>query len=232
MVALLTSCKRAGLLFPASGGLVVVGCAGVGLLRRVTIAGIVLALALLAACGAFSEGPGQEVPFETVHQSDYSRYTGKFWPVDAPGIAVIADPADVEQLDAFVTPDSQMQLRTLDYDTYFALVALFESECVQRYGVEQVLLREDELEVYAIYPEHDPQIGCGGLSPTPYEVIQLPREGVWEDATRFTLYINGEHAVSASYPPVVSQATLAPTPTQEPILAQTPRPTETPSPPE
>lgn len=201
-------------------------------MRCVTVALIALALALLAACAALSGEAAQELPFETVERSDYYTNTGKRWAMPAPGIAIIAAPSDIEQLDDFITPDSQEKLRALDYDDSFALVAILEPEgCVESYGIEQVLLREDELEVYALYPEYDPERGCALDYILPYEIIQISREGVWEEAERFTLYLNGEHAVTGSYPPVVSQATPAPTATQESFPVPTPWPTETPSPP-
>lgn len=205
---------------------------GERLMKVVIVALIALALALLAACAPLSGEAAQELPFETVERSDYYTNTGKRWELLAPGIAIVAAPSDIEQLDGFITPDSQEKLHTLDYDISFALVAILEPEgCVESYGIEQVLLRENKLEVYALYPEYDPERGCALDYILPYEVIELPREGVWEEAERFTLYLNGEHAVTGSYPPVVSQATPAPTATQESIPAQTPWPTVTPSPP-
>lgn len=212
---------------PTDGGRVAVSCAGEGLFRYVTIAGLVLALALLAACGAFSEGPAEEVPFETLEHAAYSGTIGESWDVDAPGLAIIADSSDVEQIDAFVSPDAEMKLRALDYDTRFALAAFmgFQGCYESDFKIERVLLRKNELELYASRPVSE---FCRPMASSPYHIIALSRSGIWQEATHFTLYLNGEHAVSGSYPPVVSQATPAPTPTQEPTLAQTPRPTETP----
>lgn len=201
-------------------------------MKCVAVAAIALALALIAACAPLSGEAAQELPFETVERSDFYRITGNRSELLAPGIAIVAAPTDIEQLDGFITPNSQEKLRALDYDTSFVLVAILEpAGCVERYGIEHVLLRENELEVYAQYPKYDPERGCALAFILPYEIIELSREGAWEEAERFTLYINGEHAVTGSYPPVVSQATPAPTPTQESTPAQTPWPTVTPSPP-
>jgi hypothetical protein len=204
-------------------------------MKSVAVALIALALALLSACAPLSGEAAQELPFETVERSDYAAYTGEFWDVEAPGIAIVTAPSDIEQLNDFITPDSQEKLRSLDYDNFFALVAFLDVQgCSQReWGIEQVRLQENELVIYAIYPQPDYEKGqvCALGVYTPYHIIQLSREGVWEEAKHYTLYLNDEHAVTGSYPPVVSQATPAPTATQESIPAQTPWPTETPSPP-
>jgi len=186
-------------------------------------------LALLAACA----GPAQELPFETVDRASYSRTTGEYWEVDAPGLAVIIDPSEVAQLDTSISPDAESQLHELDYGTQFALAAFMGMQgCyISDFRIEQVLLREKELELYAYHTPFGQERGCSVGASSPYHIIALARAGVWEEAERFTLYINDEHRVSGSYPPVVSQATPAPTPTQKPAPAQTPRPTETPSPP-
>lgn len=176
----------------------------------------------------------RELPFETVVREDYYTYTGTVWEVLAPGIAIIAEPADVEQLGAFITPDSQARLRVLDYDAYFALVAFLDSQgCNEpEWGIEQIVLREDELEVHATYPQYDPERGCAPEFLLPYHAIRLPREGVWGGITHFTLYLNGEHAASGTYPPVVSQATPVPQPMVSPASTYyMPGPTRTPSPP-
>ncbi|MFW6070208.1 MAG: hypothetical protein ACOC9X_04095 [bacterium] len=206
-------------------------------LRPVLLLPLVLVLSACVGLPAAPSTAAHEVPFEVVDRSDYYSYTGNTWQVHAPGLAVIAEPSDVEQLDAFITPDSQAKLRALDYDTHFALAAFLDVQgCYEMdWGVEEVLLREDELEVHATYPQYDPQQGCALDFLFPYHIIQLQREDVWNEVTGFTLYLNDEHAVTGPYPPVVSQATPAPTPTRSftpvPTPTQTPGPTLTPSPP-
>jgi len=195
-------------------------------------------VALLVACaGPVGEpadaGPAQELPFETVDRASFSGTTVDYWEVDAPGLAIITDPSEVAQLDTSISPDTESQLRELDYGTQFALAAFMGTHgCfIRDFRIEQVLLREKELELYAYYTPPGREQVCSPALSSPYHIIALARAGVREEGERFTLYINDEHAVTGSYPPVVNQATPAPTPTQKPAPAQTPRPTETPSPP-
>lgn len=63
-----------------------------------------LALVLLAAFAPPSGEAAQELPFAMVERSDYVAYTGEFWDVESPGIAIISVPSGIEQLSAFTAP--------------------------------------------------------------------------------------------------------------------------------
>lgn len=152
--------------------------------------------------------------FETVAQADDFETTGAYWDVYAPGVAIIGEPSEVEQLDVAISPQAESILRALDYQTYFALVAFAGKQTcyfTSDFGIEQALRGETGIELYAYVHPYGQQPDCPLRLTSPYHIITLPRQGLWRDGMLFTLLINDEHAVSGAYPPVVSQATPAPT---------------------
>ena len=73
-----------------------------------------------SSCAAWCLYPQEEeLPFETIEQTDYSpKYEDR-----EPGLVIIASTDEANQLDGWVSPDALEQLREMGYGNYFAVVA-------------------------------------------------------------------------------------------------------------
>lgn len=164
---------------------------------------------LLVACSDEAEPPptfsgltpGSEdevhmLAFETIGRSDWA---GDFWPSEDPGLIVVIS-ENKGGLKEFPVEDVREQLNALDYNTHFA-VAVFlgwlPEDRGQRVEVEQVVRRDRQVAIYARVTDLKELADTTEISP--YHVIGIAREGEWNREIEFTLYLNGEVAVTETH---------------------------------
>jgi len=147
---------------------------------------------LLLLVGLSACKPQQnDLPFDTVDQSDWGN-AGHAYEAQEPALVVIAQPAEVTDLDDWITLDAQTQLQTLGYDTYFALIVFQGWKPSTGYSVQvnRITRREDTVTVYAQFQEPKPDEETGGEVASPYHLVQVRKVGIWDQEITFNLVVN------------------------------------------
>lgn len=144
------------------------------------------------------EGEAQALPFETI---DRNEWAGDFWQIEEPGLQIIVAPDDSQNLHELLVEDARDKLLTLDYGDHFA-IAIFLGHFTQDHGqdveVQQVLRRGNRVALYARVHVPEPDEESRAQEISPYHVISIAKEGEWNQEIEFTLYLNGEAAVTES----------------------------------
>jgi len=156
---------------------------------------ILLPLFELSAC-KFQQN---DLPFETIAQDDWGN-SGHAYEAQEPALAVIAQPAEVADLDGWITSDAQTQLQTLDYDAYFALIVFQGWKPSTGYSVQvnRITREENTVRVYAQFQEPKPDEAKADEATSPYHLVQVQKVGTWGEDVTFNLVVNGTAIVSAS----------------------------------
>lgn len=145
------------------------------------------------------EGEAQALPFETI---DRNEWAGDFWQIEEPGLQLIVAPDDTQHLDELLVKDARDQLFGLDYGNHFA-IAVFLGHFSQDHGqdveVQQVLRRGNQVALYARVHIPEPGEESRAQEISPYHVISIAKEGEWNQEIEFTLYLNGEAAVTETH---------------------------------
>ena len=146
-------------------------------------------LMLLSACG-----PREiELPFETIEQSNYSpRYEER-----KPGLVIIANEDEIDQLTGFVTPRALSQLQELDYDKYFAVVAFlgWHHKVHEGIRIERIIRQNNLVFIHAQVGE---LTGKDAIS-SPYHIVKVQKVGRWGTEIDFSLVIDKDIVASQSH---------------------------------
>jgi hypothetical protein len=138
----------------------------------------------------------EELPFETIERLDASG-TGELWQAKEPGLMVIATLEDLAQIDDLFTKDAQVQLREVDFDAHLAAAAFLGQQGSGHEGIqiERVVRQGDEVSVFVQVgnPKGTPEVS------SPYHLVKVGKEENWNQAIRFTLYMNGIETTSLSH---------------------------------
>jgi len=144
---------------------------------------------LLSACG-----PREiELPFETIEQSNYSlRYEER-----KPGLVIIANEDEIDQLTGFVTPRALSQLQELDYDKYFAVVAFlgWHHKVHEGIRIERIIRQNNLLFIHAQVGE---LTGKDAIS-SPYHIVKVQKVGRWSTIIKFALVVEETTVASQSH---------------------------------
>jgi len=150
---------------------------------------LLLVAVLLGACIPQEE----ELSFETIEQADYSpRYEDR-----EPGLVIIASADEADQLDGWISPEALEQLRELDYERFFAVVAFLGWQPTGHEGIhiERVVRQGDEVFLYASVgrPKGTTEVT------SPYHLIQVQKMGRWSTSINFALVVEKTTVASQSH---------------------------------
>jgi hypothetical protein len=155
-----------------------------------------LCLAILVIyAGAIGCRPEEiELPFETIEQEEAA---GEIWYTEEPGLMIIATPEDLAQIDDLFTKDAQVQLREMDFGSYFAIASFLGRQGGSHEGIEtqRVVRRGDAVSVYV----HVGRPGMFEIVTSPYHLVKVRKEGNWEQRIEFRLYLEGEYITSLAH---------------------------------
>jgi hypothetical protein len=185
---------------------------------------LLLFIALLTGCG----GAG-ELTIATIER-DSTAHTGEIYESRNPGIVIITGPEGVDKLGALITADAVQQLREMNYETHFAVIAFWGLQPTGYEGlfVDQVIHQENALSILGWVGE---KIGTDEIT-SPYHVMQVERTGelIWNIPYHITLTLDDIIVISQTgvitdytFLEAIPSATPTPRPTYPP-----PRPTVTP----
>ncbi len=134
---------------------------------------------LLGACTPQEE----ELPFETIERADYSqRYEDR-----EPGLVIVTNVDEVNQLDGWISPKAVEELRGMDYDGYFAVIAFLGWQPTGHEGIriERVVRQGDTVSIYALVgrPTGETRIS------SPYHLVKIQKTGRWGTSINFALVV-------------------------------------------
>jgi|WetSurMetagenome_2_1015567.scaffolds.fasta_scaffold501108_1 hypothetical protein len=157
----------------------------------------------LVACQAISKGTptpqGTVLSFETIEQQDYSSGTGILYDPETPGIMIVSKVEDISSLNELVAENSLSQLRSLNYDQYFA-IAVFQGlkrDTGHGIQIDQVVRRENSVNIFVSI--HDPKPGepTGAMETSPYHLVRIQKTGNWGQEITFNLMADDQLVTSA-----------------------------------
>lgn len=129
-----------------------------------------------------------ELPFETIEQQSTAG-TGIVYQPKEPGLIVITDPRDVDQLDGLVSSDALMQLGEVNYETHFAVIVFLGWQPTGHEGINiERLVRTDNS--VSIFAQIGRQLGSDVVT-SPYHLIKVAKTGHWDTTITFNLIASG-----------------------------------------
>jgi hypothetical protein len=150
---------------------------------------------LMIYAGAIGCRPEEiELPFETIEQEEAA---GEIWYTEEAGLMIIATPEDLAQIDDLFTKDAQVQLREMDFGSYFAIASFLGRQGGSHEGIEtqRVVRRGDAVSVYV----HVGRPGMFEIVTSPYHLVRVRKEGNWEQRIESRLYLEGEYITSLAH---------------------------------
>lgn len=148
-----------------------------------------LVVILLGACTPQEE----ELPFETIEQADYSRrYEDR-----ETGLVIVTNVDEANQLDSWVSSLALEQLREINYERFFVVVAFLGWQPTGHEGIriERIVRQGNTVSVYA-------QVGrpTGETEETsPYHLVRVQKVGRWGTSINFALVIEETTVASQSH---------------------------------
>lgn len=153
-----------------------------------TLLGLLVLLFTITACKP-QEG---ELPFETIAQDD----GGLGYVEEEPNLLIIAESEEVatSELDILFPSELTDELRTLDYDRFFAILVLQGLKHQGGYGVtvQQINRQDGQVNVQAEFVSPAPGTRRIQAFTSPYHLVAISKEGTWEQQIRFVLMGDGE----------------------------------------
>lgn len=146
-------------------------------------------LMLLSACGPQEV----ELSFETIEQSDYSpKYEDK-----EPGLVIVAGADEASQLNGRIGPEALEQLREMDYERFFAVVAFLGWQPTGHEGIriERIVRQGNAVSIYALVgrPTGEDRVS------SPYHLVKVQKIGQWSTTINFALVVEETTVASQSH---------------------------------
>lgn len=157
-----------------------------------------LLLFVITACQP-QEG---ELSFETIAQGD-GFYTGRGYGEEEPSILVIANVDEIDEpgLDVLFPTELADQLRQLDYNRFFAILALQGLKPQGGYSVtvQRIVRQDDQINVYAEFTSPEPGTRRIQAFTSPYHLVAVSKQGEWGQQMNFVLVTDSEEVAETSH---------------------------------
>lgn len=157
--------------------------------RRRIFCLLLLVVVLLGACTPQEE----ELPFETIEQADYSpKYENK-----EPGLVIVTSADEANQLNGWIGSEALEQLRELEYERFFAVVAFLGWQPTGHEGIriKRIVRQGDAISTYALVgmPTGETRVS------SPYHLVKIQKIGQWGTSINFALVIEETTVASQSH---------------------------------
>lgn len=131
-----------------------------------------------------------EVPFKTIELRQPVT-SEKTWTDPAPGLLVIATPADIDAARQYVSDEATTTLAQLDYASHFVLLAFdgWKSEGYQDFQIQAVVRQNAEVLIFA-QPSQKPGPAATGVETSLYHLIKISKNESWDQMITFKLYFD------------------------------------------
>jgi hypothetical protein len=154
---------------------------------------VLLCLYLPALVGC-QRGEAATLPFETIERENWHWPP---WSSQEPGLVIMATPEELTQLDGLVTEATQTQLREVDFQTHF-VVAVFQGwydSGQEGNTIEQVVRQGNTVTLHV----HAGRKGGQLQETSPYHIIQVTKEGAWNQEIDFAVRFDDRRVVRRSH---------------------------------
>ncbi len=149
---------------------------------------VILLLFTITACKP-QEG---ELPFKAIAQDD----GGLDYVKEEPNLLIIAESEKVAtpELDIQFPSELADELRTLDYDRFFAILVLQGLKHQGGYSVtvQQINRQDAQVNVQAEFVSPAPGTRRTQAFTSPYHLVAISKKGAWGQQIRFVLMVDGE----------------------------------------
>jgi len=141
-------------------------------------------------------GEETKLSSETIEQTKSSRYPGT-----DPQLQIITESTETRNVVSWISPKAEAQLKSLDYQQYFAIAVFQGRKPDYEYSVEieAVSRKENTVTIYAQFHEPEPDRERRQMETSPYHLIRIPKEGAWGRYITFNLSVSGSVLVSLSH---------------------------------
>ena len=165
--------------------------------KRLTILmASIFSIAVLVAIASGVFRVEDRLSFETIAQNDFSDYEQEM-----PALFIIAGDEDVDILANMLHPRLIRQLRQLDYNQVFAILALQgrKGQGGFKTTVQGIGRLNDQVNVRTEFIT--PVLGSlnSQIFTSPYHLVVVRKEGRWGQPIQFALIVNGEVLMSTTH---------------------------------
>ncbi len=160
---------------------------------------VCIGLMLGAAFGLSACKPGpQALRFETIDRDN--DVAGLPYESSKPGLIVVAQPQEVDSLTGLINENARVNLQTLDYSDYFALLVLQGRKPSGGYktNITRVTRSENTVTINVEFMEPRPDEEKIAVETFPYQLIQVRKIGTWGQEITFNLIMGQARVVSVS----------------------------------
>jgi hypothetical protein len=155
---------------------------------------MLIGLVLTVSCAP----PEVELPFETIEQDIAPWYGGAVPTYESrqPGLKIITDIRAADQLTG-ITSEARARLKTLNYDSHFALVIFLGEQGTGHTGIriERLVRRGDRVFIAALVGE---RIGTDEVT-SPYHLVKIEKRGQWGKNIDFEAVSNKTTIVTTTH---------------------------------
>jgi hypothetical protein len=165
--------------------------------------GLVLIIAL-SSCGV--QASGQPLQFQTLAQDSILRSNPKD---ETPMVRIIATAQEIDQLmhqfgdppPLQIAPQLVNQLHQFNYNSSFAVLVTQGQTGPHgfRVTIQQITRQDDRVMVQSQFIGPKPGEGQPMVSPDPYHLVAVSKEGAWARQIQFELVANGKTVAEATH---------------------------------
>jgi hypothetical protein len=137
-------------------------------------------------------GEAATLAFETIERAQWAEWSSR-----EPGLVIVTTPEELIELDGLVTEATQTQLREVDFQTHF-VVAVFMGRYHSGHEgitVEQVVYQGHTVTLHV----HVGRPGGQTIVTSPYHIIQVAKEGEWNQEIDFAVRFDDRRVVRRSH---------------------------------
>jgi hypothetical protein len=126
------------------------------------------------------------------------------WESYDPGLLIIANPQDLDQVENLITQDAMSQLRGLDWNRHFAVIAFQGLQpylLPEPFGIEvqEIDIRENVVTVHSRNLKPPGEVIQRAVQVSPYHLVKVRKEGNWGREFDFELRLDGRSSTSVSH---------------------------------
>ena len=141
---------------------------------------------------------GTELPFETIEEHPAGTYYDTFYHGREPRIIILANREDLTALEGLRFKQARSQLELLDYDAYFAVVALrgYLGNLEDEIRIERIVRDVNTVTVRVTLVTAGRGTPAHPIATSKAHVVRVRKVGTWGEAITFNLV--ADHSIVAS----------------------------------
>lgn len=141
---------------------------------------------------------GIALSFETIERWDYASGTGKYYMPSEPGLIVVAQSTEAQNLDGILRDPIFQQIEDLDYSQYFVIAAFQGRKHSSGYGIQinQISQVGNVVNIFAQLSEPVPNHEIWPMTTSPYHLVKVHKRGNGGQEITFNLVVENKPVVT------------------------------------